>query len=328
MTMKRLAPLALALGFSATATLAGAEEVVRVGVLKFGTVNWEMDVIKTHGLDQKHGFRLELVEVANNEATKIGLQGGSMDVIVSDWLWVSRQRTEGDDLTFVPFSTAVGAVMVPQGAGIADLGDLKGKKIGVAGGPLDKNWLMIQAVAKRDYGIDLSADAEPQFGAPPLLTEKLVQGELDASLNFWNYCAKLESKGFERLYSGNDAAAALGAAGESAAIGYVFHDKFADAHTAAMKGFVAASREAKQILATSDAEWERLAPVIRPDDEKELAALRDRFREGIPSQPLDAEIESARKVYEIMVELGGEKLVGSGKELAEGTYWPGQAEAM
>ncbi|WP_245294154.1 ABC transporter substrate-binding protein [Methylobrevis pamukkalensis] len=305
-----------------------AADTIRVGVLKFGTVNWEMDVIKAHGLDAKHGFALELVEVANNEATKIGLQGGNMDVIVSDWLWVSRQRTEGGDLTFVPFSSAVGAVMVPPQSAVANLGDLKGKTIGVAGGPLDKNWLMIQAAARKDFGVDLATEAEPVFGAPPLLAEKAAQGELDASLNFWNYCAKLEAKGFKRLYSGSDAAQALGAGGDAAAIGYVFSDAFADAHEAAMKGFVAASREAKEILRTSDAEWERLRPIVRPADDAELAILRDRFREGIPTAPLADEIASAKKVYGLMVELGGETLVGSGRELAEGTYWPGQADAM
>ncbi|SON55872.1 alkanesulfonate transporter substrate-binding subunit [Hartmannibacter diazotrophicus] len=311
------------------ATLAAhAEDAVRVGVLKFGTVNWEMDVIKTHELDKKHGFDLQLVETANNEATKIGLEGGSVDLIVSDWLWVSRQRTEGGDLTFVPFSSSVGAVMVPPDSAAANLGDLKGKKIGVAGGPLDKNWLMIQAVAKKDHGIDLARDAEPVFGAPPLLAEKIQQGELDAVLNFWHYCAKLEAMGYKRLYSGADAAEALGAAGDVAAIGYVFHDKFANEHEAAMKGFVAASREAKEIMKTSDEEWERLRPVIKPKDDKELAALRQRFREGIPERPLPEEVANARKIYQLMAELGGKKLVGSGTELAEGTYWPGQADAM
>ena len=33
---------------------------MKVGVLKFGTVNWELDVIKAHGLDAKEGFTLEV----------------------------------------------------------------------------------------------------------------------------------------------------------------------------------------------------------------------------------------------------------------------------
>ena len=37
--------------------------VVRIGVLKFGTVNWELDVIRRHGLDRQHGFALEPTEL-------------------------------------------------------------------------------------------------------------------------------------------------------------------------------------------------------------------------------------------------------------------------
>ena len=40
------------------------------------------------------------------------------DVIVSDWLWVGRERTLGDDLVFYPYSSALGAVMVPVTASL------------------------------------------------------------------------------------------------------------------------------------------------------------------------------------------------------------------
>ena len=42
--------------------------VVRIGVLKFGTVNWELDVIRRHGLDRAHGFALEPTELADEIA--------------------------------------------------------------------------------------------------------------------------------------------------------------------------------------------------------------------------------------------------------------------
>ena len=108
--------------------------------------------------------------------------GEAVDAIVEDWLLVSRQRSDGVPLTFIPYSS-IGAVMVQPDSPIATLADLKGKKLGVAGGPLDKGWLMLQAYARQKYGIDLATEVEPVYGAPPLLTEKLKSGELDAVLN-------------------------------------------------------------------------------------------------------------------------------------------------
>ena len=211
--------------------------------------------------------------------------------------------------------------MVPGDSPIRSLADIKGRKLGVAGGPLDKNWLMLQALARRDEGVDLAAEATLNFGAPPLLAEKALQGELDATLNFWQFCARLEAKGFRRLASGADAAKALGARGPVAAIGYVFHEKWAEAHKDAMLGFLRASKAAKALLATSDEEWQRLAPLVKAEDEATLKTLMQRFREGIPSRPLAGEQEDAARLYEVLARLGGEKLVGPGKTLSPGTYW-------
>ena len=132
------------------------QDTVRIGVLKFGTVNWEIDTIVHNKLDEANGFKLEPVVLASNDATRIAINAGEVDVIVSDWLFVSRQRAEGLPLTFVPFSTSVGAIMVPPDSTAQTLADLKGAKIGVAGGPLDKNWLMYQGLAKDKYGFDLA----------------------------------------------------------------------------------------------------------------------------------------------------------------------------
>jgi ABC-type nitrate/sulfonate/bicarbonate transport system substrate-binding protein len=82
----------------------------------------------------------------------------------------------GDNLVFYPYSSALGAVMVPANSPIKGIADLKGKKLGVAGGPLDKSWLLLQALARRS-GIDLKTEAAIAYGAPPLLTQKALQGE-------------------------------------------------------------------------------------------------------------------------------------------------------
>lgn len=299
-----------------------ADPVIKVGVLKFGTVNWELKAMKHHGLDKANGFELEIVPFAGGDATRIALLGGAVDIIVSDWLWVSRQRSSGDDMTFVPYSSSVGAIMVNGDSDLKSLADLKGKKIGVAGGPLDKSWLLLQGMAAQENGGDLSADNEIVFGAPPLLAEKASDGELDAVLNYWHYCARLEAKGFRRLVSAEDAANALGSSGPVSAIGYVFGEEWAESNPAA--GFVKASRETKELMRDSDDEWQRLSTsgAIK-DGPAALMVLRDRFREGIPARALDDEIVDAGAIFSVLAKLGGKKLVGGADAMADGTYWAG-----
>jgi len=319
--------LAAAAAFAAAlpAGRAVAAAKVRIGVLKFGTVSWELDTLKHHGLDAANGIDLDIVNFAGEDATNVALQAGEVDVIVSDWLWVSRLRSEGSDLTLFPYSTSVGAVMVRQESPIRTLADLTAMKIGVAGGPLDKSWLLIRALAVRDHGLDLAASNDIVFGAPPLMSEKAMQGEFDAVLNFWHFCARLEANGFRRVTGAREAAAALGASGPVSAIGYVFHEKWADGNPDASGGLVKASAQAKQLLANSDEEWLRLAPLVRAEG-AELEKLRDRYREGIPRRPVAEEEADAARLYRVLAGIGGEKLVGSAPEMAPGTYWRGFAD--
>ncbi len=167
--------------------MAQEDQAIRIGLLRFGTVAWEVDTIRHHGLDRRHGIAVIPVEFASNEAAKVALQAGAVDMIVTDWPWVARQRGEGAAFSFMPYSKAVGTLMIPRASTIRNLADLKGRRIGVAGGPLDKSWLLLRAHAQKDLGVDLAEVAEPVFGAPPLLNEELARGRIDAVLTYWHY---------------------------------------------------------------------------------------------------------------------------------------------
>src|SRR3977135_1061406 len=149
--MKFFTCILLAAAFAAASGAPSrASERIRLAVQKTGTFAWELAVIRAHGLDSQANLAIEVSELASPEAGKIALRAGSADIIVSDWLWVSRERGLGAKLTFYPYSSALGAVMVPDSSPIRALADLKGKKLAVAGGPIDKNWLLLQASLKQD----------------------------------------------------------------------------------------------------------------------------------------------------------------------------------
>src|SRR6516225_4415368 len=175
--MHPLLPLALSImTLLAATTNATAADRIRLVVQKTGTLAWELDVIRTHGLDRKLDLAIEAVELAAPEAGKIALKGAAADIMLSDWLWVARERSLGGDLVFYPSSSTLGAVMVAANSPIRELTDLKGKKLAVAGGPLDKSWLLLQALARR-ADVDLKRQATIVYGAPPLLSQKALQGE-------------------------------------------------------------------------------------------------------------------------------------------------------
>ena len=304
----------------AAQTSATAADRIRVAVQRTGTLAWELDVIRTHGLDRKLDLAIEAVELASTEAGKVALKGGSADLMLSDWLWVARERSLGDDLVFYPSSSTLGAVMVPAQSPIREIIDLKGRKLAVAGGPLDKSWLLLQALARRS-GLDLRKQATVVYGAPPLLSEKALQGETDATLTFWNFCADLESKGHKRAIAMDHVVKSLGAKGPVALVGYTFDGAWATRNGSTVERFLAAARQAKDILASSQAEWQRLAPRMRVTDANALAIYRQRYGEGIVRRSLAEEEADARALYRVLAEIGGTELVGPARELAAGTFY-------
>ena len=204
------------------------------------------------------------------------------------------------------------------------LADLRGKKIGVAGGPLDKGWLMLQAHARRAAGLDLADEAEPVFGAPPLLTEKLKSGELDAVLNYWHFCARLEAEGYRRLIEIAEVQEALGVPATVPQLGYIFKEELGQrARRTWSWRSPAPSRAAKELMQNDDAEWQRLMPVTRAESRRGPGGLHAPLPRGHRRAlgRAGARRRAAASIA-VLAELGGEKLVGKGQELAPGTFWP------
>lgn len=309
---------ALAAALLTTAAWAEAP-TLRAAVLKFGTVNWELSTIKHHALDADNGFDLQVQGMAGGSAAKVAFQGGEADVIVSDWLWVARQRAAGKDYVFIPYSKAVGGLMVGKDSTAQSLADLKGEKIGIAGGPLDKSWLILQAYAEKHYGLDLAQETEQVFGAPPLIFKSALSGETAGAINFWHFMAKMEASGMRKLIDVSDAASDLGLDPNTPLLGYVVKGELLRENPDLVNGLAAASRAAKDMLAADDAEWDRLRPKMNAKTDAQFDALKVGFRAGIPAAgPVDE--DAAARMLSLMVELGGEELLGKATELPQGTF--------
>jgi NitT/TauT family transport system substrate-binding protein len=302
------------MGFACLACGADAADRLRIAIQKTGTASWEIALIKERGLDKAADLDIETTELASTDAGKVALEGGAADMILGDWLWVARERGLGDKLLFTPYSSALGAVMAPKDSPVHTLADLAGRSIGVAGGPIDKSWLLLRAAAL-GAGLDLTKDARPTYGAPPLIAEKLAEGETETALEYWNFCADLEGRGFRRAIEMADVEKALGASGPVAMTGYVFSESFAAAHKSALKRFFAAAAEAQKILAQDPSAWAPIKARLRLKDDAALEVYRQRYLDGVPKRRVAEEAADAGVLYRRLIEVGGKELVGDAKEL-------------
>ncbi|MDD1616825.1 MAG: NitT/TauT family transport system substrate-binding protein [Methylococcaceae bacterium NSP1-2] len=291
---------------------------IRIGVQAGGTVEWELSALPASA-----DFQIETHPVATAEAGKIALQSGAVDMIVSDWIWVSSLRAQGEDFTFYPYSSTAGALVVPENSPIHSVKDLNGKRLGIAGGELDKNWLLLQALAQKD-SLDLNKTVEKTFGAPPLISEQLKQNRVDAALTYWHFAARLEATGYRQIIDGRGILKGLGIEENVPSLGYVFKESWGLSHKPAVASFFKASSQAKKSICTDDAAWQKVIPLTKVDDTATQKLLRQRYCEGSIEQWGEKEQQAAAHIYTLLKNLSNNQLTGKSETLQAGTFWSGK----
>ena len=320
--MKIIKNLLLLILFTFVCNLTVAKEnVLTVGLLKYGSVNWEIDIIQHNNLDKKNNLQIKRKFFSTKNAAAIALQGKAVDMIVTDWIWVSRQSGAGRNYIFYPHSMTVGGIMVKHDSEITNIKDLENKKLGIAGSSIDKSWLLFRAYSNKNLNKDPKIFLKPTYAAPPLLNEFVERNEIDAVLNYWHYNARLKSKGYREIISVKDILKNLGIKTQIPAIGWVFSEDFRKNNTDLITNFFSASKEAKKIMLSSDDEWERIFPLTQAKDRTMLIHLRDSYRNGIPLAFGNAEIEETKKIFKILAKYGGRDLVGKKKEISSKIFW-------
>ncbi|MCE9665765.1 ABC transporter substrate-binding protein [Halomonas sp. M5N1S17] len=312
-----LTSLALVRTLIVVLLLGGAESLhaelptLRLSVLQFGTAHWELDHLKRHGFDREAGFDLQVRLVANLPASRIAVSSGDVDGAVVDLTWAQARHEAGQSFRYLPYSSQLGDVLAAPGQAIRDIEDLRDKRIGVAGGPDSKSWVLLTRAAQA-RGITLEREARVQFGAPPLLSQSLKRGQLDVLVTFWHFAAELTAAG--------DAEVALPMASVLASLdiptrlpilGYVFHEAWALEQEALVAQFARAVAHTKRELRDEPEHWAALRPLMRVSDDEHFEALRQGYVQGIP-EPLDApRIQALQRLLELAGVTPGETMPAS-----------------
>ncbi|MEL6478671.1 MAG: ABC transporter substrate-binding protein, partial [Pseudomonadota bacterium] len=117
--------------------------------------------------------------------------------------------------------------------------------------------------------------------------------------------ARLEAAGAERMLGVSEALTTLGFENAPALVGFVWDRGRSRARE--IEAFRAAVTAAADLLSHSDAEWERLRPLMRVAGEAEFTRLRDAYRAGIQTQWSEADTDSARRLHALLEKTGGQR---------------------
>ncbi len=277
-----------------------AQQKIRVGVLAYGTVNWGLEILKQNRLDIKNGFDLEIVKLASKNAQLISLQAKEVDFIVNDWIWVNKQKKDGKDFLFYPYSKALGTLMVNKNSKINKLLDLENKELGISGGKFDKTWLLFRAYYKKMYGQSLENIVKPIFASPPILNRKMMDKSLSAAINFWHFNAKLPQKDFKALVGIEEILENLDVKKDISFVGWVFNKEFALKNRDLINSFLKASLDSKELLNSEDKQWNKIKHLMKIKDESIFENVKKEYKKGIIKEFTNDNISEFEKIYKIL----------------------------
>ncbi len=295
----------------ASVSVASELPTIKVGVLSYGTVNWEIDTIKHHKLDQELGVNVESVKLTTKNAAAIALQGGAVDVVLTDLFWVIKQK--GKFQMSPTHKLSGGIYSTPLNQSISDI-----RELGVAGGANDKNLLVLKAYLDSKNSDDLPS---LKFGAPPLLNEMMLQKQLDGIINFWHYNARLEAAGLVNLLPTASMLSGIGIEQDVPLLGWVFHKDFANEHSQKLNAFLQASREAKKILVESKNEWERLRPKMKANSQQEYESLVSHYPTTLVNSKMTDLKTSAEQIYDVVKNVENQTLFEKNSEFPSQIFY-------
>jgi NitT/TauT family transport system substrate-binding protein len=140
-------------------------------------------VMEGHGLLDQVGLKADKVKSLSPANLHLMVAERKVDIGFGGFTTMATARSEGKDIIVIyGVFSPVNMVFVRKDSPIKTLSDLKGKKLGVFGGPGSTTFAFLAVIARNWYGIDLFHDPQLVSAPAPALAELLGKGDIDAAL--------------------------------------------------------------------------------------------------------------------------------------------------
>jgi NitT/TauT family transport system substrate-binding protein len=274
-----------------------------------GTNSFIPFVMKKYKLDAKYGFELQVVPAVNQQAMLTAVQAGGAEIGNVFWSDIARWRNAGVKVIGIsPMLAWADFAVVPEASATRTFADLKGKKLGVTSRN-SLNFQVMRAVAQRNFGFDLEKEAVIHEAAVSLLRGLIEQGQLDATEMFNSLAPAMFATGkFRPLAQVRELIVQLGLP-DSPFLLYMCDQNYAAAHPANVRAYLAAYREALELLKTDDAVWLERGREMKLD-EQGIVPFRDAARRDLMGKFSPTTEADIRKTFDVLLATAGSSVLG------------------
>jgi NitT/TauT family transport system substrate-binding protein len=236
-------------------------------------------VMEKHGILEQFGLKADKVKSLSPANLHLMLAERKVDIGFGGFTTMATARNEGKDIIVIQgVFSPVNMVFVAKDSPIKSLTDLKGKKLGVFGGPGSTTFGFLAVIARNWYGIDLFKEAELVTAPGPALVQLLGKGDLDAALLGTTESIQMYAQQKYRVLVDLSAEYKAHQGGRAPAhVTVATNEEFAKTHGDIVRDYLKAYKTALEYIRAHPEVWDEYAASIKMDNPQERALLREKM---------------------------------------------------
>lgn len=252
-----------------------------------GNTGFPIEVMQQQGFAKAHHIKLVLTKLSGVQASDTVLHSGSFEVTTSGWTTIALERAQGtatNETNVYPYFGDTNEVLVRSNSPIKSWADLKGKRIGILGGPSSDDYWVFRVETLKFFGFDPVKQSHLKSGAPPLLSAQLLSGKLDAIIIIDPFQSQLVATGKVRSIGTLGGLWRQRTGQYPLALTVIMNTDWANAHLQAAQNFIAAYKESVQYMKDHPGIWPAL---LKPDgitSPQAISLVRQHFAQGVITQ--------------------------------------------
>lgn len=240
-------------------------------------------VMEGHGLLDQAGLKADKVKSLSPANLHLMVAERKVDIGFGGFTTMASARSQGKDIIVIyGVFSPVNMVFVRKDSPIKTLSDLKGKKLGLFGGPGSTTFAFLAVLTKNWYGIDLFHDAELVTAPAPALAELLGKGDIDAALLGTIESIQTFAQDRYRVLADLSAEYRAHQGGRAPAhVTVATNEEFARTHPDIVRDYLKAYKNTLHYVHAHPEVWDEYAASIKMDDPAQRTLLKEKMEPNL-----------------------------------------------
>jgi NitT/TauT family transport system substrate-binding protein len=268
-------------------------------------------VMEKHGMLAEFGLQPERNRSLTPANLHLMVAERKVDIGFGGFTTMATARAEGKPVIVIQgIFSPVNMVFVKKDSKITTLSDLRGRKLGVFGGPGSTTFTFLAVLARNWHGIDLFKEAELVSAPAPALIELLNRGDVDAALLGTSESIKMFAQDRFRVLADLSQEYKSRTNGRAPAhVTIATNEEFAKSNSDIVRDYVKAYRAAIAYIREHKEVWAEYLQTIEVTDPKEIALFEEKMGPNIVAMWDQDQIAVQKEYLKLVHDIAGDSVL-------------------